>query len=247
MISVIMGIHRLDQYVYMAIESILRQINVEFEFVIVANGRNCFQLKDILEKKYIDDPRVTIYTTPIGQLSHALNIALAHTKYDYIARMDSDDVSHSDRLVKQIEYLLRNDLDMVGSSIKLINEKGVVVGSRSYPVARKINKLIYFKNCFAHNTVLYKKEVIINARGYNSGFNSEDYDLWLRLRRQGVKWDNMQEELLDYRIHEAASQRNILGYAETAGYMIREFVLSKNPVWLVSSLITMAKALIRAR
>lgn len=247
MISVIMGLHRLDHLVYPAIDSILNQSNVELEFIIVANGKDFSQIKDALQKHYANESRIRIYTTPVGQLSHALNIALAHAKYDYVARMDGDDVSHPNRLCKQMEYLLLNKLDMVGSAVCLINEDGVNIGSRSYPAANKINKLMYFKNCFAHNTVLYKKEVIINARGYNSGFNSEDYDLWLRLRRRRVKWDNMQEELLDYRIHEAASQRNILGYAETAGYMIREFVLSKNPIWMLSSFITIAKAFIRGR
>lgn len=246
-ISVIMGVHNIDKFLDIAIKSILEQTHKEFEFIIVANGSKYMEIYEYLIKNYSYDERIVVLKSPIGQLAHALNVGLDHAKYDYIARMDSDDISHPQRLTKQYNFLKENNLDMVGTSLEYIDKNGKYLKKHFYPNGKQIEKLIFFKNCFAHNTIIYKKSLILKARGYNSGFNSEDYDLWLRLRRMGVKWDNMQEELVSYRIHEEASQRNILGYAEVAGYMMREFVLSKNPLWLLSSFITIGKSLTRGR
>ena len=91
-----------------------------------------------------------------------------------------------------------------------------------------------------------KKSFLLKVRGYNAGYNSEDYDLWLRMRRAGVSWDNMDEILLDYRIHESASQGRLLGYAEVSGYILREFLLAKTLSNFIGVFINIGKALFKA-
>lgn len=227
MISVIMGVSRYDEYLPQAIDSILAQSFRDFEFVIVANGFSCEEIESRILEVYPDEERVKVIKTHIGQLAHALNLGINEACYDYIARMDSDDVAWPDRLERQFSYLKNNDLDMIGCDLRLIDELGNYLSTRMYPKGKDINKYLSFKNCFAHNTILIKKSAVLMARGYNSGFNSEDYDLWLRLRRLGVKWDNMSETLVDYRIHDGSSQRRLLGYAESTALAVREFILDK--------------------
>lgn len=247
MISVLMGVHRLDEYVFPAIDSILAQEEVTFELVVVANGADAEVVGNSIAAHYQGDERLRVLYSKVGQLAHALNIGLSNARYDYIARMDADDISRADRLKIQLDHIVKNNLDLVGGALELIDKDGISFGVRSYPTGKSIDRKIYFKNCFAHNTIFCKKQLLIDARGYSGGFNSEDYDLWLRLRRSGVAWDNMSEPLVQYRIHDAASQRNLLGYAEVAGYMMREFVLSKNPVWLLSAILTVGKAIVRGK
>ena len=91
-----------------------------------------------------------------------------------------------------------------------------------------------------------KKDLIIKARGYNSGLNSEDYDLWLRLKSLNISWDNMNEILLDYRIHNKASQRALIGYAESAGYAMREFILRKSLTNFIAIFYHLLKSFIRS-
>lgn len=244
MISVIMGLHRIDAYVDRAINSILNQTFKEFEFIIVANGAESSIVAEYINTRF-DDPRINIIKSNIGQLAYALNIAIDESKYDYIARMDADDIAHKDRLEKQLSYLQKYNLDLVGSSVNLIDNNGKSIGKRIALPSNEINKKLPFKSTFIHPSVLYVKKTIIDARGYNAGFNSEDYDLWLRLKRLGVKWDNIQEPLLDYRIHTHASQRRILGYAECAGYAVREFILKKNFTNFVSIFVQFFKSIIR--
>ncbi|WP_239195560.1 hypothetical protein [Citrobacter werkmanii] len=47
---------------------------------------------------------------------------MSESKYDIIARMDSDDISLPQRTELQIKYLQLNELDLVGSAINLIDE-----------------------------------------------------------------------------------------------------------------------------
>ena len=69
------------------------------------------------------------------------------------------------------------------------------------------------------------KSILINNRGYLGGFNTEDYDMWLRLRNTNVKWANINLYLVKYRIHDKSSQKSILSYAEASSHLCREFLI----------------------
>ncbi|OOV94073.1 glycosyltransferase [Pseudomonas sp. MF4836] len=247
MISVVMGVSRFDEFVPLAVDSVLSQTFSDFELIIVANGPSSDEVESCLSELYSSEPRLRVIKSRIPQLACALNIGLDAAKFDYVARMDADDVCWPDRLEKQFAYMQANNLDFVGCDLRLIDPKGAVLGTRIYPKGARIDKMLRYKNCFAHNTIIYRKELIIKAGGYNAGFNSEDYDLWLRLKRFGVKWANMDEVLLDYRIHSGASQRKLLGYAEATGLAAREFVLNKSIKNLLAVLYHFSKSIIRSR
>lgn len=247
MISVIVATNNFNEYLSIALQSIFDQTFVEFEVLLVANGAACDDIENFVLKRFPSETRLIIIKTNIPQLSYALNLGIDHASYDYIARMDADDIAHPERLGLQLDYLLAHNLDLVGTGARLIDEFGVVIGSRSPPRGAEINKKLPFKNVFIHPSTLIRKTALLNARGYNAGFNSEDYDLWLRLKRLDVRWDNMPDMLLDYRIHPAASQRRLLGYAEISGALLREFLLSKTLVNACSVVVSVIKAFMRAR
>ena len=69
------------------------------------------------------------------------------------------------------------------------------------------------------------KEILILNRGYLGGFNTEDYDMWIRLNKSNIRWDNISQYLVKYRIHDQSSQKTILSYAEASSLICREFIL----------------------
>lgn len=242
-----MASNRVDDYLFKAVDSILQQSYRNIELIFVANGDKSKEISAYISQNF-NDVRLQVIETPIGQLSYSLNLAISYASGDYIARMDADDISLRERIAKQLSYLQINDLDMVGSDINLINSSGEFIGSRRYPKGtNKINKNLFFRNTFSHNTILIKKTLIMNARGYNAGFNSEDYDLWLRLKRYNVKWDNIDECLLDYRIHDESTQRKRLGYAESAGYCLREVLLQFSFIGVFSVIFQIIKVYVRSK
>lgn len=245
MISVVMCINRFDLYVMPAINSILNQTYKEFELIIVANGSNASEIATIINKEVVNKKNIRIIETSIGQLGFSLNLAISEAKYDIIARMDSDDISLPQRLELQINYLQVNELDLVGSAINLIDEDDNFLKLRIYPSKDTIDKKIIFKNCFAHPSVMFRKNFFLKFRGYNGGFNSEDYDLWLRMREAKPRWDNMDVPLLNYRIHSRSTQKSNLAYYECAAYSLREFLKNKRAINLISCIYHFSKALIK--
>ena len=247
MISVLMGVVRWDAYVPIAIQSVLDQSQAAFELIVVANGESVDSIAATLQVNYGSEPRLVVLKSRIPQLAHALNLGIENAKYDYIARMDADDVAHPEWLRSQFAYLNHHQLDMVGCGLRLIDGQGNCLGERIYPRADEIQKHLGFKKCFAHNSIIIKKKALLAVRGYNAGLNTEDYDLWLRLRRQGVRWDNTPATLIDYRIHDESSQRTRLSYAEAAGLATREFVLQTNMTNFFALCSHLARAWIRSK
>ncbi|NVJ62378.1 MAG: glycosyltransferase [Gammaproteobacteria bacterium] len=247
MISIVLPVHVYDSYAKLAIDSMLVQTFSSFELILVANGKDYEEIASKIADDY-KDSRIVLLKTPIGQLSFAVNFALTYANYDLVARMDADDISHPDRLKLQYEFLENNKLDMVGSDLELIDEHGNHLGVRNYPKGKKISKALPFKNPFAHNTVLFRKSIIFNLRGYNSGFNTEDYDLWLRMLRSGnIRWDNMESELVSYRIHTNSTQRQILSYAEASGLALRECILDFGVVKFSALVVAIIKCFVYGR
>ena len=245
LVSIICATNRLDDYACIAIDSLLGQTYRDIEIILIANGENCLEIASGLKEKYGNDSRVRVVCTNIPQLAFALNLGVSLSGGAYIARMDADDVCDPLRIERQIAYMRSNELDMVGCSVRLIDECGNTIGSRNVPQGGKIDTSLLFGNPFVHPTVIYKRDLFFKCRGYNAGFNSEDYDLWLRMRRLNVKWDNMSEFLLNYRMHGASTQRRILGYAEVAGLALREFILDKTFANFLAVIAAVGKALMR--
>ena len=131
MISVLMPVYNSELYLEDAVQSILDQTYKNFEFIIIDDGSVDNSLA-ILESfkdnriKLVKKKNNTGYTS-------LLNESINYAKYDYLARMDSDDVSNKDRLLKQFKFLEKNkDYSVVGSNIRLINTKGEFIRNGKY-------------------------------------------------------------------------------------------------------------------
>ena len=101
-----------EEYLREAIESILNQTFTDFEFIIVNDGSTNNAEDVILSYK---DERIVYIKQENQGVSIASNNGWNKAKGEYIARMDSDDVSFPDRLEKQIQFLEDNpEYSLVG-------------------------------------------------------------------------------------------------------------------------------------
>lgn len=244
LVTVILAINKIDKYFESSIKSILNQSHRNIELIIIANGEFSVDIKEEISSKY-KDHRLEIITTPIGQLSFALNLGLHHSKGSFIARMDADDICDPFRIEKQLNFILSTEADIVSSNANIIDENGKIIGERL--IKNNISEILFFKNPITHPSVLYRKNSIIKLRGYNSGFNSEDYDLWHRASREKMIFKNIPENLISYRVHQNSTQGKKLGYAEVTGLSIREFLLTKNIKHLAATFINILKFFFKGR
>ena len=97
-----MSVYNGEKYLVKAIESILNQTYTKFEFIIVNDGSSDNSLK-IIKEFMKKDNRIILINRENKGLPYSLNEGISIAKGKYIARMDADDISLSERFEKQIK------------------------------------------------------------------------------------------------------------------------------------------------
>ena len=108
-VSIILPAYNASSTISQSIESIIKQTYEDWELIIINDGSND-NTKDII-LSYKDD-RIKIFDNPGNKgIVYTLNRALSIAQGLYVARMDSDDISISTRIEKQIDYIEKYNLD----------------------------------------------------------------------------------------------------------------------------------------
>ncbi|QSF50257.1 MULTISPECIES: glycosyltransferase [unclassified Thermosynechococcus] len=197
-ISVILPVFNSDQYIELAINSILNQSFNDFELIVIDDGSsdNSFEILSNYAKL---DARIHLIRRDNQGLIYTLNQAIELAKGQYIARMDADDLTLPNRLESQLEFLEKNKLHLCGSSVQLI---GAAIGSWHYPPSHEGCEIeLLFGVPFAHPSVMGHSSVFKELRYSSEWSLVEDYDLWQRAWAAGFKMGNVPEVLLQYRVH----------------------------------------------
>lgn len=143
-------------------------------------------------------------------ISDALNTGVACSQAVWVVRMDADDVSHPSRFEQQYHRLSAADSGLLGCGcqVRLIDESGTGLGRSNYPTNRtEIEGRLLRHSCFAHPTLVLRREALLSTPYRSSLDGAEDVDLVLRLSERG-RLVNLDVVLLDYRIH--VGQANFL-------------------------------------
>ena len=226
------------EYLKQAIESIINQTKMANQIVIVKDGELSIELNRIIEeyKNQYTEIIDVLELEKQNSLGNALNEGIKVCKYEYIARMDSDDISRKDRFEKQIGYLKENpDIDVLGGYIQEYNEKMQKATSiRKVPLTQiEIYRGISNQSPFNHSTVILKKKSLIKIGCYKD-CQLEDYDLWIRMRLNNMRMANLSEILVDYRT-------SIDMYKRRTGFKYLKGVINIEKVLLDSKLINKNK------
>lgn len=204
-VSVLMSVFNGERYLYASVASILEQTFRDFEFIIINDGSTDSTTKILAD--YVD-PRIIVINNDanIG-LTKSLNKGLKIAQGEYIARMDADDISCSERLEKQIRFLESNaEIGLLGTSWTAIDEGGLEL---SYSKAYSGYNSVHF---MCHGSVMIRKTCLNKVGGYREVFKyAQDYDLWLRLR-EVCEVANLGELLYKLRI----SEQSITSMRKTA-------------------------------
>jgi len=198
MISILMPIYNGIEFIDESVSSILRQNYDQWELLIGINGHkqnsDIYKIAKEYEKKS-NKIRVFDFYNITGK-SNTLNQLIQFCNYDYIALLDVDDIWHDEKLNVQSQLL--NHFDVIGSNCVWFGDRdGVVppipVGDISEYDFALINPII-------NSSSIIKKELCYwNENGI------EDYDLWLRLRKDNKKFFNCKAILVKHRIHTSSA------------------------------------------
>ena len=183
-----------------SLESIYNQTVKAAEWVIVKDGEISQDLQSVIDKyKQFDDISIKeIQLEHNMGLGVALSIGVPQCSYDFIARMDTDDIAVENRFELQIAEFERNpQLDICGGQIlEFEDDENVFIGERNVPITHdEIVKYQKKRTAFNHMSVMFKKEKVLEAGNYKNMPYMEDDMLWVDMILHGAICSNLKETL----------------------------------------------------
>lgn len=216
LISVIMGVYNQwdRESLQQAVRSILQQTFTEWEFIIYDDGSCPEAAAYIQELKELDSRILLIGREENHGLAFSLNACIDHARGNYIARMDADDIADPERLQIQYSFLEHHpEYAWCGCNTKLFDENGVW-GFRRMPEQPEYRDYLKYSP-YVHPTVMYRREIFEQGDGYRAGeetLRCEDYEIFMRLRRHGLKGYNIQQFLFSYREDKESFRKRKMKY-----------------------------------
>lgn len=211
LISVLMPCFNSEKYIKEAIDSILNQTYSNLELIIVNDGSNDSSEEVILS---YSDPRLKYIKNENNQkIVKTLNRGLNVAKGDYIARMDSDDISTLDRLEVQLNFMQNNEnVDVCGMWMKTVGSEHSTIFK--YPeINSDIRLKMLFSSAIAHPTIMARRGFYEQFRYEELYDKCEDYHLWASSIKSKTFY-NIPRVGVYYRTHESQTTKNLGIHAE---------------------------------
>ena len=219
-ISVIMPVYNTkEEYLREAIESILNQTYADFEFVIVNDGSTNNAEEVILSYK---DDRIVYLKQENQGIVGALNNAWDKSRGEYIARMDSDDISFPDRFEKQVKFLEEN------SEYSLVGGQARILGTdKKITCPADVRLLDLLADCqFVHPVIMFRKADFekYGLRYKEDAKYAEDYLLYARAIKY-LKMPNLKDVLIDYRVYPENSSSKNRDIRLRSSFLVQDLIL----------------------
>lgn len=212
LVSIIMPVFNAQNFVDQAIESILGQTYSNFEFIIIddASTDNSWSIIKTYAKK---DNRIKIFRNKINMgVSFTANKAIKIASGKFLVRMDADDISFSNRIETQLNFLKQNPkIVTVGSQCIVIDDQNKNIGNKTFPLnPSELKDMIFWAIPIQQPSMMVNLQKLPqNFQWYSNNFSSaEEVDLMFKFLKFG-QIANLPNFLLFYRhLNNSLSHKN---------------------------------------
>jgi glycosyltransferase involved in cell wall biosynthesis len=188
LISVVIPVYNAEKTIREAVDSVLRQTFSDFELIIVNNSSTDTSLNIV---SCVSDSRLRIFSCPKKGAYTSRNYGLHKASGEYVGFLDADDLWKLHKLEKQVEVMKNNSqISVVYCWTDYIDDCGnfLYPGMHASFAGNVYREMLLYdfieSGC---SNVLIKKEVLLQANGFNEAFvNGADWDLWLRLAKNNL-------------------------------------------------------------
>jgi len=241
-------------------QSLQNQTWNHFDVFVQQDGKIDQLLENYLDLKYQQKEIFYLRKRNTNRgFAYSLNEIISHVisanKYQYIMRMDSDDICVENRIEKQYNFLEKHpEIEVCGGWIEEFNTDDKTLQVIQYPKGNTaIIQHLKKRNPVAHVTTFFRVEFFEKVGSYDDSKLNEDFDLWIRALGKKAQFYNLQEVLVKVRTNNAFFNRRknirralevmqlkfkstkmfsfgIQGYL----YAVAHFMLFMSPGWMKS-------------
>ena len=198
LISIIVPVYNVEQYLRECIESLKKQTYSNVEIILVDDGSKD-QSSTICDDLAMEDERIHAFHKTNGGLSDARNFGIEKSNGIYISFVDSDDIVSADFIQSMYDNITANDVKIAacgychyydsGDMVK-INFDGINKYYDNYEAQKYLNIIGYF-NVSACNKLFYRD--LFKSIFFPVGKKSEDwYVMYLLIEAAGGIYYNSQ-------------------------------------------------------
>ena len=215
-VGILLPVYKKDnpKHFSIALESLLFQTYSNLIVYIGCDGALIEELDKVL-CAYKDYDRIRIIRFPENRgLACVLNDLISVARKDnmsFLARMDADDVSISDRIEKQLKFLQDNpEIDVVGGAIEEIDSNGNLRNKKVvYPLTHsECRKFFRYRDPLAHPATFFRMRYFDKAKGYRPEYRkNQDTMLWFDGFMNDCKFSNLPDVVLQFRVNDSFYSR----------------------------------------
>lgn len=214
--SVLMSVYQGEnpEYFQASIDSMLNQTVKPEQFVLIKNGPLTPNLESIIDNADKQNPG--LFTFVKHELNQPLGISLdsgiAVCRNEYVARMDSDNISYPERCEMLLKEFDKDPkLSIVGAYSESFYNDDIndVQTIRQVPLTDEaIKRFVRRRSPFNHSTIMFRKSEVVRCGGYGTmSRRKEDLDLFSRLLNMNGVGKNIPVVLMHSRANDASFKR----------------------------------------
>ena len=215
------------------------------QVVLVEDGPLPNEVKQVIAsfQQKLGDKLLTPKFEKNQGLARALNLGLQHCSFEWVARMDADDISLPDRFANQLNFLhMHPDIAVLGTQVSEWDESMMrEISKKRLPTAHHdLRAFISWRCPMNHPTVIFRKAAILSVGGYPDTY-PEDWLLWGKLLVSNYKIANLSTIDVKMRMENACFDRRGLSFLWGELQTLRNF----HQMGLMSTFVLIRNSILR--
>jgi glycosyltransferase involved in cell wall biosynthesis len=223
-VSTIIPVFNGESFIVSAVESALNQETERHEIIVIDDG-STDKTPDLLRGFR---GRIKVISQKNAGLSRARNRGILNATGEYIAFLDADDL--------WLPFKLRLQLELAEQGYGLVHSDTIVRDSETgrespFSYRRKQDLTdycfpqLFLGNAICVSSVIVRREVVMQNGGFDEAIirpTTQDYDLWLRLASQKLRFGFVDTPSVVYRLHGSNASRYRLSMLEDEIYALEK-------------------------
>ena len=222
LVSIITPVYNCEKLIKKTIECVLNQTYQNWEMLLVDDCSTDNSVKIIKEYAKNDKRIKYIKLKENSGAAIARNVALENSKGRFIAYLDSDDLWKSEKLEKQVKFMLKNNYAFTCTDYEKIDENDKFL--KTIRIPEKVNYNLFLRNTIIQtvgvmvDTKITGKELLVmpNIR------RRQDAATWAQLLKAGFDCYEVPESLSYYRVVKNSLSSNKFKAIKTNWYWYRK-------------------------